>query len=199
MSFGGGYAMLPVIEREVVDRRGWMSREELEEGLSVAATAPGGIAVNAAAYVGYRLQGWPGLIAAVLGIALPTFLIVLVLGIGLTLLRSNPKVVSALAGIQAAVVALIAYAAWKMMRAAIFDVATVAMFVLFVSFLLLGVHPALIVLFGIGSGVLAVWLKRRFGKPVYYTRQEADEANPKRGGQRREEPRAADYFIGDGI
>jgi chromate transporter len=197
MTFGGGYAMLPAIEREIVDKRAWMSREELEEGLSVAATAPGGIGVNAAAFVGYKLAGWLGLIVAVVGIALPTFLIVLALGIGFEALHNQPKIVSALVGIRAAIVALIAYAGWSMMRASLFDGATKALFALSGALLLLGVHPALVILLGIAAGPAVVEVKRRYGIGTACDRTEAERLRSS-GANVRRTP-AEDYFIGDGI
>lgn len=199
LTFGGGYAMLPVIEREVVDKRCWMSREELEEGMAVAATAPGGIGVNAAAFVGYRLEGWPGLVAAIIGIALPTFLIVLALGIGFTLFHHNPKVVSAFAGIHAAIVALIAYAGWKMMRATLFDTATKVLFVLSGTLLLCGVHPALVIVLGMAAGPFVVKVKEIYGKRAACGRREAERLRSTASPGVKPSLPAADYYFGDGI
>lgn len=199
MTFGGGYAMLPVIEREVVGKRNWMSSDELEEGLAVAATAPGGIGVNAAAFVGYRLEGWPGLIAAVIGIACPTFLIVLALGIGFAMLHDHPKVVSAVAGIHAAIVAQIAYAGWNMMRVSLFDSATKMLFVLSGTLLLLGVHPALVIVLGMAAGPIVVQIKRHYGRGAACDRREAERLRRAAAQGLRASMPAADYFMGDGI
>lgn len=197
MTFGGGYAMLPVIEKEVVERRGWVTCEEMEEAISVAATAPGGIGVNAAAYVGYRMQGWPGIIAAVIGMTLPTFLIVLALGIGFLAFRDHPKVISAFTGIHAAIAALVAYAAWKMSRSAIFDGATLGLLLLSLALLFLGVHPAIVVCFGIGAGIIIIRIKNRFGLPIRYDKHDAAQVRVEqshRGGTH-----VPDYFFGEGI
>ncbi|KIL40087.1 hypothetical protein SD70_16235 [Gordoniibacillus kamchatkensis] len=199
MTFGGGYAMLPAIEREIVGKRNWMSQEELEEGLAVAATAPGGIGVNAAAFVGYRLEGWPGLAAAVTGISLPTFLIVLALGIGFVMVHNEPKVVSAFAGIHAAIVALVAYAGWNMMRSALFDSATALLFVLSGALLLCGVHPALIIVLGMAAGPAIVKAKQMFGKKAACDRREAERLRRAAAASLRPGVQAADYFFGDGI
>jgi chromate transporter len=197
MTFGGGYAMLPAIEREIVVKRAWMSREELEEGLAVAATAPGGIGVNAAAFVGYRLEGWLGLIAAVAGITLPAYFVVLALGIGFAAFHDQPKIASALVGIRAAIVALIAYAGWSMMRSSLFDGATKALFALSGALLLLGVHPALVILLGIAAGPAVVKAKRHYGMGAACSRREAERLRSSGTGVRRAP--AEDYFIGDGI
>lgn len=197
MAFGGGYAMLPIIEREVVQRREWMTAEEMAEAVSVAATAPGGIGVNAAAYVGYRVQGWPGIAAAVIGMMLPTFLIVLSLGIGFIAFRHHPKVVFALMGIHAAVVALVAYAGIKMSRSAIFDAATTGLMLLALAMLFLGAHPALVVVFGIAAGIAIVKIKRHLGMPVKLGKHEQERVDKPKA--RNSGTRVPDYFIGEGI
>jgi len=123
-TFGGGYAMMATIEKEVVERKGWMKTEEMGDMVSVAGSAPGGVAVNSAAFIGYRLGGVVGAIAAVSGITLPTLAIILLLGLTYSFFADYVKVQAALKGIHAAVVALILVAAWKMARASLFDTLT---------------------------------------------------------------------------
>ncbi|WP_037290122.1 chromate transporter [Saccharibacillus sacchari] len=123
-TFGGGYAMMATIEKEVVERKGWMKTEEMGDMVSVAGSAPGGVAVNSAAFIGYRLGGVVGAIAAVSGITLPTLAIILLLGLTYSFFEDYVKVQAALKGIHAAVVALILVAAWKMARASLFDTLT---------------------------------------------------------------------------
>lgn len=76
-TFGGGYAMLPIIQREVVDRRKWISDDEFLEVLGVSQSGPGAVAVNTAIYLGFRIRGILGSIAATLGVVMPSFLIIL--------------------------------------------------------------------------------------------------------------------------
>src|SRR5690554_4538834 len=92
VSFGGGCAMLPMIEREIMTRRRWVNAEEMADAISISGSIPGGIGANAAAYIGYKVMGWRGLVAAVMGIMIPTFVIVLGLGILYNTMRENSKV-----------------------------------------------------------------------------------------------------------
>ena len=75
-TIGGGYVMLSMIEREIVDRKGWIDREEFMNMIALAQAAPGLIAVNSAIFIGWRIGGWRGVIATVLGAVLPSFFII---------------------------------------------------------------------------------------------------------------------------
>ena len=78
-TFGGGYAMIPIIEDEISRKRGWMKQSEFIDVIALSQGAPGAIAVNASIYVGYQLMGLPGAIVATLGTVLPSFIIILVI------------------------------------------------------------------------------------------------------------------------
>ena len=117
-TLGGGYAMIPLIQREVVDRKGWIDEEEFLNMIALAQAAPGIIAVNSAIFVGYRIYGWKGLIATVLGAVLPSFVIILGIAIVFRDFRDQPAVEAVFKGIRPAVVALIAAPLIKMARAA---------------------------------------------------------------------------------
>ena len=78
-TLGGGYAMIPLVEREVVDNRKWISRDEFLSMLALAQSAPGIIAVNTAIFVGYAIRGWRGVLFTVLGAVLPSFVIILLI------------------------------------------------------------------------------------------------------------------------
>jgi chromate transporter len=195
VTFGGGYAMLPAIEHEAVANRGWVTEAEMAEAISISGAAPGGIGINAAAFIGYKIMGWRGLVAAVLGMMLPTFLIVLGLGIFFASMRDNPKVIAALQGIQIAVIALIAYAGVKMARAALFDKTTVSVFIIaFVGLLTLGIHPILLIPLGILAGIFLVRLKGSLGLTVAFEREQFATSQPKT-----KYPKFPDYFFGEGI
>lgn len=107
-TFGSGYAMIPMIEREVVDRKKWFEREDFYNQFTLAQSAPGPFALNTAVFVGYRLKGWWGSLAAVLGAVLPSFTIILLIAVYLTDFRGNSYVEAAFKGIRPAVIALIA-------------------------------------------------------------------------------------------
>lgn len=106
-TIGGGYAMLPLIQREVVDR-GWMSKEEFIDLFAVAQSLPGVFAVNISIFVGYRLKKLTGSVICALGTILPSFLIILAIALFFTQFRENEWVEKAFKGLRPAVVALIA-------------------------------------------------------------------------------------------
>jgi len=106
-TFGGGYAMIPLIEREMIDRRGWVGREEFLDLLTLAQSAPGPIAVNTAVFVGYRIRGLRGAAAALAGAILPSFAIILTIALFFADVRQNPVIDAAFKGMRPAVVALI--------------------------------------------------------------------------------------------
>ena len=106
-TIGGGYAMLPLIQREVVDR-GWMSKEEFIDLFAVAQSLPGVFAVNISIFVGYKLKKLTGSVICTLGTILPSFLIILAIALFFTQFRENEWVEKAFKGLRPAVVALIA-------------------------------------------------------------------------------------------
>lgn len=117
-TLGGGYAMLPLIQREVVERKGWIGEEEFLNMIALAQAAPGLIAVNSAIFIGWRVGGWRGVAGAVLGAVLPSFLIILAIAMVFAQWKEQPAVEAVFKGIRPAVVALIAAPLAKMARAA---------------------------------------------------------------------------------
>ena len=107
-TFGGGYAMIPVIEREVIDRRGWIERRDFLDLLTLAQSAPGPIVLNTAVFVGYKLRGLRGALAALTGVVIPSFTAILLIALLFADIRQNPWVDAAFRGMRPAVVALIA-------------------------------------------------------------------------------------------
>ena len=106
-TIGGGYAMLPLIEREVVDR-GWMTKEDFIDLFAVAQSLPGIFAVNIAIFVGYKLKKTKGSIVCALGSILPSFIILLAIALFFTHVKDNVWVEKIFKGLRPAVVALIA-------------------------------------------------------------------------------------------
>ncbi|MBR6117270.1 MAG: chromate transporter [Paludibacteraceae bacterium] len=117
-TLGGGYAMLPLIQREVVDRKRWLDEEEFLNMIALAQTAPGLIAVNSAIFIGWRIGGWRGVCGAVLGAVLPSFLIILAIAMVFSDWKEQPAVEAVFKGIRPAVVALIAAPLFKMAKSA---------------------------------------------------------------------------------
>ena len=100
--------MIPLIEREMIDRRGWIARGDFLELLTLAQSAPGPIALNSAVFVGYKIAGYRGAFSAVAGVVLPSFVIILLIAIYFTDIRENRYVDAAFKGMRPAVIALIA-------------------------------------------------------------------------------------------
>ena len=117
-TLGGGYAMLPLIQREVVDRKRWIDEEEFLNMIALAQAAPGLIAVNSAIFIGWRVGGWRGVCGAVLGAVLPSFLIILAIAMVFSDWKELPAVEAVFKGIRPAVVALIAAPLVKMAKTA---------------------------------------------------------------------------------
>jgi len=117
-TLGGGYAMLPLIQREVVDRKGWIDEQEFLNMIALAQAAPGLIAVNSAIFIGWRVGGMKGVLGAVLGAVLPSFLIILAIAMVFQEWKELPAVEAVFKGVRPAVVALIAAPLVKMAKSA---------------------------------------------------------------------------------
>lgn len=167
VTFGGGYAMIPLIEREVVTNKKWIQEDDVTDIFAVAESVPGAIAINSATLVGYRIARTPGALCAMFGILLPTFLIVLILSISYLYMKDNPWMTAAFEGIRPAIVALIAFAAYKIGQMAIIDKTTIAIACLTVSILLFfSIHPVLIILGGAVAGIILVKMKQKLGYDI---------------------------------
>ena len=127
-TFGGGYAMLPILQREVVEKKGWATDEELTDYFAVGQCTPGIIAVNTATFIGYKYKGIPGGVLATLGVVFPSLVIITAIAAFLSNFADIPVVRHALAGINAAVVALIASSVWKLGKTTLKNRAALAIF-----------------------------------------------------------------------
>ncbi|MGI6037971.1 MAG: chromate transporter [Limnochordia bacterium] len=123
-TFGGGLAMLPLIEREVIERRGWVDKDEILDIYALSQTVPGVIAVNSAMLIGYRLRGIPGAITASIGVISPSLIIIILIAMHFDQLMANAVIAKAMDGIRAAVAALILTAAVRVCRRTIKNRAT---------------------------------------------------------------------------
>ena len=117
-TLGGGYAMIPQIEAEIVDRHKWMTRKEFLDLVAVAQSCPGALAVNMSVFIGYRMRKLIGAICATLGVALPSFLIILLIAMFFHTFQDNAVVASIFNGIRPAVVALIAVPVFTLAKSA---------------------------------------------------------------------------------
>lgn len=156
-TFGGGYAMLPIIQREVVEKRNWATDEEVLDYYAIAQCLPGIIAVNTSILIGYKRKRIAGAIAAAMGIVFPSLVIILLIAAFFTRFQDYPIVQDAFGGIRIAVVALITDAVIKMWEKSIKDWICIAIFA--VSFLIIAfvdISPIFII---IASTVLGIIVK----------------------------------------
>ena len=117
-TIGGGYAMIPLIEADVVDKYRWVDREEFLDLMAIAQSCPGIFAVNMSIFIGYKLRGVPGSVVCALGTVLPSFLIILGIALFFRQFQDNEVVQRIFKGIRPAVVALIAAPTFKMGKSA---------------------------------------------------------------------------------
>ncbi len=120
-TFGGGYAMLPLIEKEVVENKRWVGDEEIIDIFAVSQSIPGAIAINSAILIGFKRLGKKGSLAAILGIVLPSFLIISAIAAFFIKFSDNPVVSAVFAGVRPAAVALIAFAVLKVGKTSVID------------------------------------------------------------------------------
>ena len=161
-TIGGGYAMIPLIQREVVQVRKWMSPKEFIDMLALAQSAPGVIAINTAIFIGYKLKGVRGSIVTALGCALPSFVIILLIAMVFTNFKDSPVVERIFKGIRPAVVALIAAPLYNMAKAA--GVTWKTIFIPLIAALLiwgLNISPVWVVVAAIVGGIIVGILRTR--------------------------------------
>lgn len=155
-TFGGGYAILPVIQQEIVNKQKWISHEDFSDILIITQGMPGQLALNSAIQIGVRLRGNLGGIVGALGVTLPSFVILLTIAAYLyPLVRENVYVEAIFYGIRPAVVALIATAAVKMGRSILHGLNGIILCaILLVAAIITGLHPIFILVTGGLAGLV---------------------------------------------
>ena len=160
-TFGGGYAMIPIIESEIVEKRKWISKDEFVDLIAIAQSCPGVFAINLSTFIGYKIKRVPGAICTTLATALPSFIIILLIALFFHSFQDNPVVESIFKGIRPAVVALIAVPTWNMALSA--KVSLTNCWIPILSALLIwamGVNPIFIILAaGIGGFLYGQFIK----------------------------------------
>lgn len=153
-TFGGGYAMLPLIQVEVVDKNKWLGNEEFLDTIAIAQSSPGAIAINSAIFIGYKLRGIIGALTCMLGVILPSFIIILIISMFLFKYRNNKIVSKIFLGVRPAVVALIISAAYKLTKAS--KIKKKALIISLITLLLVvfvNISPIIVILIG-GLGAI---------------------------------------------
>ena len=154
MTFGGGYAMLPILEREIVENKGWATHEELMDYYAVGQCTPGIIAVNTATFVGCKNAGLLGGVVASLGVVFPSVVIICLIAGVLTNFADIPAVKSAFAGIRVCVCVLIFNAVVKLWKGAVPDKAALVLcLAVFLLSVFLDVSPVVFVVFCAAAGI----------------------------------------------
>lgn len=146
-TFGGGYAMIPLIEAEVVTKNNWISKEEFLDIVVISQTFPGALAVNCCTFIGYRIGGIIGGILGLLGVVLPSFTIILIIAMFFMQFRSNPTVDLVFKGISAAVPMLILIAVLSLSKSLKKTYTNLIIIIItIISILFFNIHPVLVVI-----------------------------------------------------
>ncbi len=165
-TIGGGLAMLPVIEREIVDKKGYIDKEEVIDAFAVSQSLPGVIAINSAIYVGYRINRFVGALVTALGVILPSFITILIIAVLFKTVSGNVWVNKALTGVKAGVAGVIVVSVAGLGKKTIKDVfALVLALVAFVLAAVFDVSIVIIVITGALLGCLyyGIWRVRKHG------------------------------------
>ncbi len=160
--FGGGFAMLPLLQREIVERKHWATEVELADYFAVGQCTPGIIAVNTATFIGSKQKGILGGVVATLGLISPCIIIISLLALCLQKFQDNEQVQHAFVGVRACVCVLILNAVIKLARSSVVDVFSAVLFItVFVLSVCFGLSPALLVLL---SGFIGLSIKLAQGR-----------------------------------
>jgi len=162
LTFGGGMAMLPMLERELTTKRGWCSKEEILDYFAIGQCTPGIIAVSVAAFAGYKLKKALGAIVGPLAVITPGLIVVLLLATVLNEVSDIPAVQSAFAGVRVAVCVLVTVSVVNILRDSVkrwwqLGITLAA----FVIVAVLGANPAWVVLGAVAVGMFGVWRVRK--------------------------------------
>ena len=161
-TIGGGYAMIPLIEKEVVENKKWIEKQYFVDMLALAQSAPGVMAINTSIFVGYKIKGFWGAVSAALGTILPSFLAILIIASFYIDFKDNPVVEKIFKGMRPAVVALIITPLWNMSKTAHINAKTI---IIPVSAIVLtwqfNVSPIYIIITAIVSGLVYRKIKNR--------------------------------------
>ena len=154
MTFGGGYAMLPILQREIVEKKGWSTEEELMDYFAIGQCTPGIIAVNTATFIGKKVKGILGGIVATLALALPSLIIISLLAGVIEAFSHIVWVQNAFGGIRVCVCVLILNAVLKLFKKAVLDVPTFLIFLaVTICSSLFSLSPVVYVLIAAGLGI----------------------------------------------
>ena len=154
--------MLPILQRELGDKRGWATEDELMDYYAIGQCTPGVIAVNTSTFIGYKTHGLPGAVAATAGMISPSLVIIIIIAAFIQQFAHLEIVQNAFAGIRIAVCALVLQSVWKMAKKGVVDVPTAVILVItFIAVAFLGISPVTMVVVAAAAGILVNLIRRR--------------------------------------
>lgn len=161
-TFGGGYAMLPLLQLEIVEKHNWATEDELMDYYAIGQCTPGVIAVNTATFVGYKRRGIPGAICATAGVIFPSFVIIVIIAAFIQQFAHLPVVQNAFSGVRIAVCALVLQSVWKMAKKSVIDFPTaLILLITFAAVAFFGISPVIMVLVAGAAGILIGLVRRK--------------------------------------
>lgn len=155
LTFGGGYAMMPIMRKEVVEKKGWANDDDILKILVISETTPGVLAVNSATFIGYKIMGFKGSLVSTLGVILPSLIIISIISLFIVQFKELVWVQYAFYGIKAGVAVLITRAAIKLSKKVKFGwLALLLFFFSMLAVLFFSISPILILILSASVGIL---------------------------------------------
>lgn len=159
-TFGGGYSMIPLIEKEVVNKNKWLTKKEISDLLSLSQTLPGSVTINSATLIGYKILQLEGSIIATLGVVLPSFIIILIISLFFTNVAQLGSIQAFLHGVQSAIISLILFSAISFKKESIEDKLNwIILIISLISMILFHINPIIIIFIGIIIGSFSFAIK----------------------------------------
>lgn len=162
LTFGGGYAMMPIMRREVVERKNWADDDDILKILVISESTPGVLAINSATFIGYKIAGFKGSLVATLGVIIPSFIIISIISLFILQFKELKLVSYAFYGIQAGVAVLIFRAALKLSKKVHYNVFAVMILIGSILFSMFTTYSVIYVL------IVAAILGLLYGTMVHY-------------------------------
>lgn len=165
VTFGGGLAMLPILERELTDKRGWVSKDQLLDYFAIGQATPGIIAVNVATFIGYTQAGVAGACLATFGVVAPSLIIISLIALVFNSITGNPLIQKALAGVNVAVAAMLCHIVWGFRKKVTDSVLSAVLCVsAFAAIVVFHVPTAAVIIATILIGVVLHLIRTKGGK-----------------------------------
>ncbi len=153
-TFGGGYAMIPIFEREFVTERGWITSEDMLNYVAISQSTPGVIAVNMATFIGYRKRGFPGALFATLGVIIPSIIVISIIAAFISNFNQYVYVQKALSGINIAVAVILTSAVWNLGKKSVVDIIGFALaLIAFGAVVIFKINSIWLILFSLLVGI----------------------------------------------